>query len=93
MRLHLLGLVWGTSITKQGKQLLYIENLSIMLMQPVKDVRRLEGKQVLVQVRYSGKGALFYGYQLWEYQPGGEANGIPWDELLMNQLTEVQNAH
>jgi len=71
MALNISGLVWGNSTTRQGKQVFYLENIAILMTKPVEDAERLQGRRVMFLVRYSGKGALFYGLEYMLINEGG----------------------
>jgi hypothetical protein len=59
MALNIVGHVWGSSKTKSGKPIFYLENIAILALNKV-EPDELEGKRVMFVVRYSGKGALYY---------------------------------
>jgi hypothetical protein len=59
MALNIVGHVWGSSTTKNGKHVFYIENIAVLALNKV-DPDELEGKRVMFVARYSGKNALFY---------------------------------
>ena len=63
MALNVSGVVWGTGRSKGGKNIVYIENIAILLFGDDGDVNHLIGKRVMFVARYSGKGSLFYGYE------------------------------
>jgi len=60
--LNIAGVVWGLGKSKNGKTIVYIENIAILLLND-SDPSDLVGKKVMFVARYSGKGSLFYAYE------------------------------